>query len=112
MSPEERSPLESLNAVLRSEDVRKEIPPVVERVRAELVRKKRGANDLGTDSVSRFRSQVTGGDSVCLGFRPASGRGHRRRTASEQSSADDVVPREGRYANRRAGTVAIECVGQ
>src|SRR5437773_12085811 len=40
MSPEERSPLESLDAVLRSEDVRKEIPPVVERVRAELVRKK------------------------------------------------------------------------
>jgi hypothetical protein len=40
MSPEERSPLESLDAVLRSEDVRKEIPPVVERVRAELARKK------------------------------------------------------------------------
>src|SRR5437667_12543374 len=39
MSPEERSPLESLDAVLRSEDVRKEIPPVVERVRAELARK-------------------------------------------------------------------------
>ncbi len=40
MSPEECSQLESLDAVLRSEDVRKEIPPVVERVRAELVRKK------------------------------------------------------------------------
>ena len=40
MSPKERSPLESLDAVLRSEDVRKEIPPVVERVRAALVRKK------------------------------------------------------------------------
>ena len=41
MSPEECSPLESLDAVLRSEDVRKEIPRVVERVRAELVRKKK-----------------------------------------------------------------------
>jgi hypothetical protein len=40
MSPKERSPLESLDAVLRSEDVRKEIPPVIERVRAELARKK------------------------------------------------------------------------
>jgi hypothetical protein len=40
MLPEERSPLESLDAVLRSEDVRKEIPPVAERVRAELARKK------------------------------------------------------------------------
>src|SRR5207249_2049014 len=40
MSPEECSQLESLDAVLRSEDVRKEIRPIVERVRAELVRKK------------------------------------------------------------------------
>jgi hypothetical protein len=40
MSPEERSPLESLDAVLRSEDVRREILGVVERVRAELACKK------------------------------------------------------------------------
>jgi len=40
MSPEERSCLESLDAALRSEDVREEIRPVVERVRAELARKK------------------------------------------------------------------------
>jgi hypothetical protein len=40
VSPEECSALEALDAVLRSEDVRKEILPVVERVRAELVRKK------------------------------------------------------------------------
>jgi hypothetical protein len=40
MSPKERSTLESLDEVLRSEDVRKKILPVVERVRAELVRKK------------------------------------------------------------------------
>jgi hypothetical protein len=40
MSPEECSRLESLDAVLRSEDVRGEIRPVVERVCAELTRKK------------------------------------------------------------------------
>jgi hypothetical protein len=40
VSPEECSLLESLDAVLRSEDVRKEIPRVIERVRAELARKK------------------------------------------------------------------------
>jgi hypothetical protein len=40
MSPEERSPLESLDVVLRSEDVRGEIRPVVERVRTQLARKK------------------------------------------------------------------------
>jgi hypothetical protein len=40
MSPEERSRLESLDAVLQSEDVCEQIRPVVERVRAELARKK------------------------------------------------------------------------
>jgi len=40
MSPEERSRLESLDAALRSEDVREQIRAIVERVRAELVRKK------------------------------------------------------------------------
>jgi hypothetical protein len=40
MSPEERSCLESLDAALRSEDVREEIRPVVERVCAEPARKK------------------------------------------------------------------------
>jgi|SRR6516165_4035909 hypothetical protein len=40
MSPEERSRLESLDAVLRSEDVREQVRPIVERVRAELARKK------------------------------------------------------------------------
>jgi hypothetical protein len=40
MTQEERSRLESLDAVLRSENVRKKIRPIVERVRAELARKK------------------------------------------------------------------------
>jgi hypothetical protein len=39
MIPEERSRLESLDTVLRSENVREQIRPVVERVRAELARK-------------------------------------------------------------------------
>lgn len=40
MTPEERSRLESLDAVLRSENVREQIRPIVERVRAELAHKK------------------------------------------------------------------------
>jgi hypothetical protein len=40
MTTEERSRLESLDTVLRSENVREQIRPIVERVRAELDRKK------------------------------------------------------------------------
>ncbi len=40
MTPEERSRLESIDTVLRSENVREQIRPIVERVRAELGRKK------------------------------------------------------------------------
>ena len=39
MTSEERSRLESLDAVLRSENVREQIRPIAERVRAELARK-------------------------------------------------------------------------
>jgi hypothetical protein len=40
MTPEERTCLESIDTILRSEAVRQQIRPVVERVRAELARKK------------------------------------------------------------------------
>ncbi len=40
MKPEERTRIESINTVLRSEAIRSQIRPVVERVRAELARKK------------------------------------------------------------------------
>ena len=40
MTPGERSRLESIEAVLRSDNVREQIRPIVERVRAELARKK------------------------------------------------------------------------
>src|SRR5438445_3842242 len=40
MTPEERSRLESLDAVLRSENVRERIRPIVERVGTELARRK------------------------------------------------------------------------
>jgi hypothetical protein len=40
MIPEERTCLESIDTILRSEPVRRQIRPVVERVRAELARKK------------------------------------------------------------------------
>ena len=38
MRPEERSRLDALDAALRSEEVRAQIRPIVERVRAELAR--------------------------------------------------------------------------
>jgi hypothetical protein len=40
MKPEERACLQSIDTILRSEGVRRQIRPVVERVRAELARKK------------------------------------------------------------------------
>ena len=40
MTPEERSRLKSLDALLRSENVRERIRPIVERVRTELARRK------------------------------------------------------------------------
>ncbi len=40
MTPEERTRLESIDAVLQSETVREQIRPIVERVREELARKK------------------------------------------------------------------------
>jgi len=40
MTPEERSRLESIDVVLRSDTVREQIRPIIERVRAELARKK------------------------------------------------------------------------
>jgi hypothetical protein len=40
MTPEERSRLQSLDVVFRSENVREQVRPIVERVRAELARKK------------------------------------------------------------------------
>src|SRR5215471_20969204 len=40
MTPEEHTRLESIDTILRSESVRSQIRPVVERVRAELARKK------------------------------------------------------------------------
>jgi hypothetical protein len=40
MTPEERTRLESIDTILRSETVREEIRPIIERVRAELARKK------------------------------------------------------------------------
>jgi hypothetical protein len=39
MTPEERTRLESIDTILRSENVRRQVRPIIERVRAELARK-------------------------------------------------------------------------
>jgi hypothetical protein len=54
MPPEERARLESIDAILRSEDVREQILPIVERVRAELARKKGALMAWETISLSIF----------------------------------------------------------
>src|SRR4030095_5589309 len=40
MTPEERTHLESIETILRSEEVREQVRPIIERVRADLARKK------------------------------------------------------------------------
>jgi hypothetical protein len=40
MTPEERTRLESIETILRSEEVREQVRPIIERVRADLARKK------------------------------------------------------------------------
>ena len=40
MTPEERARLESIEMILRSEEVREQVRPIIERVRADLARKK------------------------------------------------------------------------
>src|SRR5438132_12862726 len=55
MRPEERSRLDALDAALRSEDVRAQIRPIVERVRAELARKAEALMTWKPIPLSTFR---------------------------------------------------------
>ena len=59
MTQQEHARLESIDDILRSETVRQQILPIIERVRAGAGSEERGVNDLGTDSINRFRSRVT-----------------------------------------------------
>src|SRR6266404_3101618 len=55
MRPEERSRLDALDAALRSEDVRAQFRPIVERVRAELARKAEALMTWKPIPLSTFR---------------------------------------------------------
>src|SRR6266403_2864600 len=55
MRPEERSRLDALDAALRSEDVRAQIRPIMERVHAELARKAEALMTWKPIPVSTFR---------------------------------------------------------
>src|SRR5205807_7454671 len=57
----------------------------------------RSVDDMGTNSAGIFWGRATDRDSIQLGFYIAGRRGHGRRTPSEQSSTDDVDPRQRRY---------------
>jgi hypothetical protein len=111
MSPEERSPLESLDAVLRSEDVRKQIRPVVERVGTELARKKQALMAWEALPVTVFGRKLPAEIRSAWVFvlRAGADSGAERHPNSRQRM---MSFKERRYANWRAGTVAIECVGQ
>ena len=56
ITPEERSRLETLDATLRSENVRAQIRPIVERVRTELARKAEALMTWKPIPLSTFRS--------------------------------------------------------
>jgi hypothetical protein len=59
MTKEERSRLEALDTALRSDNVHKHIRSVVLRVREQLSRRKRYANELGAVSVGCSRNDTT-----------------------------------------------------
>jgi hypothetical protein len=59
MTQAERSRLESIETVLRNENVREQVRPIVERVRAELGRKKDALMTWEPISADRFRVRVT-----------------------------------------------------
>ena len=111
MTREEHTRLELLDTVLRSENIREQIRPIVERVHAELVHKKEAVMTWESLPLAIFGRCIASRDPVCVGVCPACRCRHRHGTSPEQSSAHDVVRRQWQYANRRAGTVAIECFG-
>src|SRR3989442_5547173 len=71
-----------------------------------------GADDMGANSPGSVWWRVAGRHSIQLGICAARRRRYRRRTASEQSPADDIDPRRRRYANRARGKLAIEFFDQ
>ena len=59
MTQQEHARLESIDDILRSETVRQQILPIIERGSRGAGSEERGVNDLGTDSINGFRSRVT-----------------------------------------------------
>jgi hypothetical protein len=58
MAPEERTRLESIDTILRSENVREQIRPIIERVRADLARKKQAVMTWEPISLTVFGSAL------------------------------------------------------
>ena len=61
MAREERSRLEALDRILRSEDVRAQIQPIVERVRADLARKRKAVMTWEPIPLNTFGSGLPSG---------------------------------------------------
>jgi len=61
MTQEECARLESIDAILRSETVREQVRPIVERVRAELARKKEAAMTWEPIPLTVFGGALPGG---------------------------------------------------
>jgi hypothetical protein len=55
MTADERSVLQQLDRIVRSEQVRAQILPIVERVRAELTRKPRRVDGMGANRADIVR---------------------------------------------------------
>ena len=77
MTPEERSCLESLDAAVRSQEVREQVCPIMERVRAKLAANQKAL--MAWEPIPlNVRASLTSSHSLCLGIHSAHGCRDRR----------------------------------
>ena len=69
MEPEERARLEKLDAIVRSDELRAKIDPIVDRVCTALSQQAGGVDDLGADPAGHIRTEIATGNSIRLDFR-------------------------------------------
>jgi hypothetical protein len=98
MATQDRAILEKLDVILRAEDVRAQIQPIVERVRAELQRKTTAVMTWEPIPLSIYGNALPAMIRSSWVFILRAGADYGSGTASKQSSTDDVVRRNGRYA--------------
>src|SRR5438128_8791124 len=99
MTKDERSLLEMLDKIVRSEKVRAQILPMVERVRTQLARKPNALmawEPIALETFGALPLAIRSGWVFIL----RAGSDHGSRASSQQSPTHDVVRRHGRSQNR------------